>query len=156
MLSRNKRFGLANAKNYGLQYVDTEYVAYLDVDDSMFPQRLEMQLSYLEGNPFTDFCFTQAWDRDKHGRLLLNCFALGDYVTHEQIQARILHENVLMHGSFMGRMESLRDIGFYNESEQFRGKEDWELWVRAMAQGKKFHKINERLCIYSLNCSVLR
>lgn len=154
--TKSEKKGLANAKNHLLQYVDTKYVSYLDVDDSMLPQRLETQLNYLESNPSIDFCFTQALDRDLHGNLFLNCFKIGEYVTHEQIASRLLQENVLMHGSFMGKMSSLRDVGLYNESKEFLGMEDWELWIRGMVKGKRFYKINERLSIYQIGGSTER
>jgi len=153
---RPEKKGLASCKNDGLRRVTTPYVAYIDVDDSAFPQRLEIQLNFLKNHPKTDFVFTQAFDRDQYGRLLINCFSIGEYVIHEQIAARLYSENVLMHGSFMGRMQSLRDVGFYDESLKFKGIEDWMLWIRALNKGKKFYKINERLSIYSLNTSTER
>lgn len=155
-LYKDEKRGLANAKNFALQYVETEYVAYLDADDSMFPQRLEKQLQFLEEYSWIDALFTQAWDMDSHGRLLINCFKDGEYITHSQIIDGLKYQNVLMHGSAMVKMEALKDLGFYNESELYKGREDYELWVRMISSGYKFHKLNYRLSIYRLGSSVER
>jgi glycosyltransferase involved in cell wall biosynthesis len=155
-LVRSKKEGLAKCKNFGLKRIDTDIVSYIDVDDGMFPQRLEIQLNFLKNHSTVDFLFTQAWDRDKHGRLLINCFGLNQYVTHGQIAQRLPFENVLMHGSFMGGMPQLRSLGFYNESKEVIGMEDWDLWLRALKYPYIFYKINERLSIYSLGTSVGR
>lgn len=41
--------GAAQARNLGTQYVDSEYLAFLDGDDIWIPQKLEMQLTELRG-----------------------------------------------------------------------------------------------------------
>ena len=40
--------GLAQALNYGLNYVKTDIVARMDSDDIIYPDRFEKQLKYLE------------------------------------------------------------------------------------------------------------
>lgn len=156
ILIKEKKSGHNGAKNYGFKVIDTFYVAYQDCDDGMLPQRLELQLDFLERNRDIDALFTQAWDKDGHGRLYVNCFDINQYVKHEQIVARLPYENVLMNGSFMGKMDALRDINFYEEGYRHIGKEDWVFWQRMADAGKKFHKLNERLCVYSLSTSTER
>jgi len=156
ILYKKEKRGLANAKNFALQCVDTKYVCYQDVDDLSLPQRLDMQLSYLNQHRAIDALFTQAWDIDSCGRLLINCFKDGEYITHSQIREGLKYQNVLMHGSAMIKMEALKSVGFYNESEKYKGMEDWMLWCKMIRSGKIFEKINERLCAYSLGTSVER
>jgi len=156
ILYKKEKRGLANAKNFALQYVDSPYVAYQDVDDLSLPQRLEIQLDYLNRRREIDALFTQAWDMDNHGRLLVNCFDINQYIYHDQIARALCNENVLMHGSAMIRMNALKDVEFYNESEKYKGMEDWMLWCKMIRSGKIFEKINERLCAYSLGTSVER
>jgi len=155
-LVREKKEGLAACKNFGLKYVDTPYVAYQDCDDLMLSQRLEIQLSFLNDHPEISVCATQAWDRDAHGRLFINCFKIGQYQYHDQIERQISQENVICHGSVMMRMDSLKDVGGYDESERWKGQEDFYLWRKMIASGKKFYTIPERLYIWSMNTSVER
>jgi len=153
---KEKKKGLANCKNFGLSRCDTKYVAYLDVDDGMLPERLATQLGFLENNPEIDAVFTQAWDLNDKGQLLVNCFGINTYITHNDIAAALHHENVLMHGSAMIKMDAIKIVGGYDESGRLKGREDWGLWLKMLRAGYKFYKINERLCIYSLGTSVER
>ena len=156
LIKKPEKKGLANAKNYGLKFVNTPYVAYQDVDDLSFPQRLFIQLDYLNERPEVDAVFTQAWDMDSHERLFINCFQITQYISHQDIIGRLPYENILMHGSAMIKMQALKDVGFYDESEKYKGYEDWNLWTRMCLSGKVFWKIPERLCVYSLGSSVER
>lgn len=157
-ICKEEKKGLANAKNRVLKYVDTPYVAYLDADDGMFPERLERQLNLLKKYTMgqMDVCACQAWDRDEHGRLFINCFKIGQYEYHDNIERAIQRENVICHGSVMARIEAIRDVDGYSESKNILGREDYDLWLRMMAAGKKFYTIPERLYIWSMNTSTER
>ena len=60
ILTKDKKQGLAYAKNFGLQYVDTEWVGFLDSDDLYLPDKLEKQVNYIENN-YVDFLGTKSW-----------------------------------------------------------------------------------------------
>lgn len=157
-LIREKKEGLAACKNFGLKHIDTPYVAYLDADDGMFPERLERQLNFL--NKYTmkqmAVCACQVWDRGEHGGLFINCFEIGQYQYHHQIEERIPYENIICHGSTMARTEAIMDVGGYSESQNILGREDWDLWQRMIIAGKKFYTLPERLYIWSMGTSTER
>lgn len=146
---KENKDGLANAKNYGLSFVDTELVAFLDGDDLYVENKLEVQIDFFEKNE-VDFLGTQSWYVAGHGEndeLLESLFKLGTNETHEDLIKVIFGENVLTHGSMMIKMKALRELNFY---EDVRGMEDWFLWRRAIGSGYKFHQIQERLYIYRM------
>ena len=156
-LVREKKEGLAACKNFGLKHIDTPYVAYLDADDGMFPERLERQLDMLTvGNVSLDVCACQAWDRDKHGGLFINCFEIGQYQYHDQIEKQIVHENVICHGSVMARKRAIMEVNGYREDQYVLGMEDWNLWQRMINCGSIFYTIPERLYIWSRGTSTER
>lgn len=157
--------GLAYVKNIGLRQIDTEYVAYQDVDDWSLPQRLEIQLSAMQNGvggdmicpPYvSDICATQAWDIYPDNRLMTNCFSIGQYRYDHDIKLRLSAENILCHGSVMARKYALEAVGYYSEQAHVLGREDWHLWQRLASAGYKFYTVPERLYCYSLNTSVPR
>lgn len=157
ILLKDKKTCLADAKNFGLKHVSTEWVMFLDADDMYHGCKVEIQRSYIEKMPNVDFFFTQAWDLHKDGHERPNCFSIGQYRTHYEIKTRITHENVLCHGSAMIKMDALRKIGYYNNDRQFLGREDWKLWTDAIFRWNyEFYNIPERLYVYRLGSGVKR
>jgi glycosyltransferase involved in cell wall biosynthesis len=154
LLKKEKKLGLFSAKNFGLSFIKTDLVSFLDADDLYLPKKLEKQINFFENND-VDFLGTHAWnikpDNDKN--LFESCFDTSSYVTHEQIKKRIQIENILTHGSMMIKKSCLEKLGGYNN---VIGAEDWDLWKRAFKLGFKFYQLSERLYVYRLNTSVPR
>jgi teichuronic acid biosynthesis glycosyltransferase TuaG len=153
ILEKNKKNGLANAKNYGLSKVDTEYVGFLDSDDLYVADKIEKQLNFLK-NKEVDFLGTHTYAIYNRKKILYpSCFDNNMYNTHDDIVNILPYENVLTHGSMIIKMSALKQLNFYNN---VKGAEDWDLWKRAANSGYKFYQLPERLYIYSLGTSVER
>jgi glycosyltransferase involved in cell wall biosynthesis len=152
---RPHKQGLAMAKNFGIQHCTGQWIAYLDADDEWMDCKLEYQRNFLLENTGVDFCFTEAWDRFS-GTLMPNCFKIGQYETHAAIAAAMPRENVVCHGSAVIRKIALDNLGGYRTDRSVLGREDWDLWRRAIESGFTFHKIPERLYIYTMGTSVTR
>jgi glycosyltransferase involved in cell wall biosynthesis len=60
-LIRNNHEGIVTALNTGFEKVAGKYVARMDADDVMHPQRLEIQYSYMEEN--SDITVCASWMR---------------------------------------------------------------------------------------------
>jgi glycosyltransferase involved in cell wall biosynthesis len=154
---RPKKEGLAAAKNYGLTFCDSHWITYLDGDDELEPTKLEKQVAFVEANPDYDFVGTLAIDVFDDGSTQDSCFSPGQYQEHEQIKARLSDENVMCHGSMMIRKTCLDTLKGYSTSPGVLGKEDWDLWRRAIfAHDFKFYNIPERLYRYSMQTSIDR
>lgn len=152
---RPRKQGLALAKNFGIKHCSGDWIAYLDADDEWMDCKLEVQRNFMLENPGVDFCFTEAWDRNGD-TLTPNCFKIAQYDTHAKIAAALPRENVVCHGSAMIRKIAIDSLGGYRTDRSFLGREDWDLWQRALANGFTFHKVSERVYIYSLGTSVTR
>ena len=165
IVSKDKKEGLAKAKNYGLFYCKGDWITYLDADDAWMPCKNEVQLDFInaqreQGWRVPEFIGTLAWDRwpveDTHPckwPLKPSCFKPGQYQYHRQIVERLMYENVMCHGSMMIRREVLDEMGGY---EDVKGREDWFLWQMAVGNGHLLHNIPERLYIWSHGTSVPR
>lgn len=153
ILTKNKKEGLSYAKNFGLQYVETEWVGFLDADDLYLPTKLEKQVNYIQNND-VDFLGTHCWNTNSDDENLFpSCFNNNENITHLDILNKIFTENVLTHGSMLIKKQSIINLGGYQD---VRGMEDWDLWKRSINSGYKFHQIPERLYVYRLNTSVAR
>ena len=160
IVERPKKEGLSFAKNYGLGYVDTEWVGFLDSDDLYEPKKIESQIDYITNNE-VDFLGSKSWyidslnetdkypNLDDRGRLSSVDQDLNE--THEQIREKIYHKNVLTHGSMIVRKSCIDSLGGYRD---VRGMEDWDLWKRGFDSGFKFYQIQDKLYTYRLNTSV--
>jgi glycosyltransferase involved in cell wall biosynthesis len=152
MIKKNKD-GLSSAKNYGLSKIDTDLVCFLDADDLYVEDKLEKQINYFNYNE-VDFLGTHALNRtlDEDG-FFNSCFGIDQYLEHEDIKDAIFNQNVLTHGSMMIKKTALDQLNGY---DNVKGKEDWDLWQRAINNGFKFKQLPERLYVYTLNTSIAR
>jgi glycosyltransferase involved in cell wall biosynthesis len=156
ILTRDKKEGLSYTKNFGLQYVDTEWVGFLDADDLYLPTKLERQVNYIKNND-VDFLGTKSWYINNLNETnLFSSWYLTNEETpfcesHEDIKNKLFTSNVLTHGSMLVRKECLDNLSGYQD---IRGMEDWDLWKRGMSNNFKFHQLQDKLYIYRKGTSV--
>jgi len=152
---KSNKSGLGDAKNFGLSFIETDLVAFLDGDDLYCYDKLEKQILFLKNDNSVDFLSTQSWtiNRNDEKNLIESCFLLGTNETHDEISKKIYQENMITHGSIMIKKRCLDELGGYRN---IKGVEDWDLWKRAIETGFKFHQIQERLYIYRIGTSNIR
>ena len=153
-LFHEKKQGLSFAKNFGLQYINSEWVGFLDADDLYMPKKLEKQSKFIENHSDVDFIGSQALNRfPGSNQFFDSCFKTGQYETHEDLIKILFKENVLTHGSMLIKKSCLDDLGGYNN---VKGQEDWDLWKRSINKGYKFYQLQDRLYVYTIGTSVER
>ena len=133
--------GLGIALREGLAEVDTEFVARLDSDDAAYPERLEKQLAFMAAHPGIAVVGTamQEFDGDTLGsvrRLPETHDAIARYAT---INSPMNHSSVLM------RVAEVLAVGGY---QPMHNMEDYDLWARLIAGGKKLHNLPEPLTYF--------
>lgn len=125
---RNK--GLVNRLNQIIDLAEGYYIARMDADDMMDPQRIEKQVSLMESNPETDVVTTGMVSLDKEltpvGKRC--CFApTPDVLKVFKNGDGLLHASMLVRASWARRNKYL---------EGFARAEDRELFTRTMAKSK--------------------
>jgi glycosyltransferase involved in cell wall biosynthesis len=126
--------GLAHALNAGLAYCDGEFVMRMDSDDICMPDRLALQLAYIKEHPDTDII--SSWASE---------FAVGEPTEkmkvspteHDALAMALRWRNVIAHPAILIRASTLSRVGGYRPD--FGLLEDYDLWVRLMTKGARFH-----------------
>lgn len=120
--------GLAEALNKGMQYAKGEYIARIDADDIMTPQRLEKQVVYMDTHPSVIVC--GGWQQ----YFGLSTFLHAPPESPKQCKANLLFRCDLCHSTLMLRKDIfLQNHLFYNSDY---AAEDFELWTRVLDFGE--------------------
>lgn len=141
LVMSTRRMGLVRALNRLALLARGEYLARMDADDAMHPDRLTRQVAYLDANPRVDVVGSAAYVVDGAGRV-------GGVRRHSAplLEWRnVLRHGPLMHPTVTGRTEWFRQHP-YNES--FPRAEDRELWCRTWTESV-FGHIAEPLLFYT-------
>lgn len=137
-----ERAGLGPALSAGLASCSNEVVARMDSDDICLPFRFETQLAFLEQNP----------------RVAAVGTAIGEFIddpnrvvairrlprSGRRLKKFAKFRNPLNHMTVMFRKSAVLAAGGYRH---FPGLEDYDLWVRMLAQGMEIDNIPEILVL---------
>ena len=120
------------------------YIARLDMDDLMMPERLQREFDYLEAHP--DVAMVCTYAQLIFERTLSNKFYRAP-LNSKALALRLVFECPIVHPCVMFRATVLRELGGYSEDNLFSGAEDFELWTR-MAHQHKLKCLPEPLTRY--------
>ena len=139
LLSANKG-GVVPAMNHGTAQAKGNYIARMDADDEALPQRLALQLDYLEKNPDVGIVGSEVEifsDDQLGGGFQVYQDWLNSVCTPEQIQRELYVESPLPNPTVMFRREVYQQLDGYHDSSW---AEDYDCWLRANAMNIKMAK----------------
>ena len=139
IIENKKRIGLVKSLNKALKYAHGEYIARQDADDISLPNRLELQLEFLEKYPEVALLGTGIYVINENGE------TIEKRIMHLNPKKSLLKGNRFIHGSVMFRKSVIDELGTYNEL--FKNSEDYELWLRF---SQKYDVNNLILPLYKL------
>jgi glycosyltransferase involved in cell wall biosynthesis len=147
---RQENRGHSAARNHGLAVAQGEYIAYLDHDDRWWPDKLRLQVAYLDAHPEAGVVYGRFRRIDEAGRDL----GLGGW--HEA--AGWIYEELLAESNFLGTMslplirtELVRQVGGFNP--RMDTADDLDLFLR-LARITPFGLIPEVLLDYNVGNAV--
>lgn len=124
-LNNPECLGLVKTLNRGLSEARGEYVARMDADDICMPERLALQVDYLDRHPEVGILGGQTIDfndrRRKH---------YFRYTDHDDIGASLLFSTTLCHPTVMLRTSMIRPYHLWYDESALHC-EDRELWIRS-------------------------
>jgi glycosyltransferase involved in cell wall biosynthesis len=116
---------IAASRNIGIKHSAGEFIAFLDADDKWLPQKLERQVACLRANPEIALFYG-----------LSKTFGLISTVTYlksgfsGKIFYKLIESNFIPCLTVMVRSSVMQDVGRFDEDEEIKFAEDWELWLR--------------------------
>jgi len=138
-----KKEGLVAALNAGCTLAQGKYIARMDADDISLPERLEIQVNFMENHPDVGLC--GSWART-FGESVTT---MKSPVSDSLIKATLLFYNPFIHPTVLIRKEIL-DTHSLRYDNNFSLVEDYELWAR-VSQVTKFSNIDKCLLKYRIH-----
>jgi glycosyltransferase involved in cell wall biosynthesis len=128
---RQDNRGLAATLNRGISLARGRYIARQDQDDLSHPDRLALQVAYMESHPRCGLLGT--WAQIMEGDTLTERFHRHPVVPSE-LRYHLLFNNPFVHSSVLLRRSVLEAIGGYSADPARQPPEDYELWSRISRQ----------------------
>ena len=133
-LKNEKNLGVAATLNKGLETAKGQYIARMDADDICVPERLSIQLEYMDQNPDVIVCGSNFIPFDEKGDMVVCCYPETD----EAIRTAMLFGCPFAHPSVMIRAGALKKLGLKYEVA-FEKVEDYRFWTQLQKHGKLYN-----------------
>jgi glycosyltransferase involved in cell wall biosynthesis len=126
---RQPNRGLPAARNVGIAATRSEYVAFLDADDTWEPGKSLAQAAYLDEHPACGLVFCDVWRMDEDGRKIAPLLGPhGASIPTGHVFERLFRGNFILVPGVMARRSVVERAGSFDES--LRSVEDYDLWLR--------------------------
>jgi len=129
LIPHQRNTGPAGARNAGIAVARGEWLAFLDADDVWFPKRLERQLAWLSSHPDTALVAAMTLQRQPDSELKAD--ADDDYTATDVGLEDFVNGNWIPTSTVLVRRDAVIAAGGFDS--QFRGPEDYDLWIRIAA-----------------------
>ena len=134
--------GIAGARNTAIREATGDWIAFLDHDDLILPQKLEIQTAVIEANPnlvVVYSAFTYLYPEGKTVRV--------DAFPAKELWPAIRYRTPILPSTAVIRRSALQEIGGF---EKVYCVDDWNLWFRLVRRysAGAFREVPESLTMY--------
>ncbi|MCZ7384118.1 MAG: glycosyltransferase [Candidatus Methanoperedens sp.] len=140
---------IAKSRNQGMIQSTGRYIAFLDDDDLWCPDKLELQIDYLESHPEFGAVYSNAIiidEKDNRKGFLIN----RGQAKEGQVFQYLLGGNFITILTVLMRRELLESVGLFNEEPSLIAVEDYEYWMRTSFKFG-FGYIGKPLALYRIH-----
>ncbi len=145
----NYRIGIYEAWNVGVELARGTYLTNTNLDDLRRRDSIELQAAMLDANAGVDVVY-QDFYYSFDGDLSFDDVAAYGFKSDLPI---VSPNNLLMfnspHNAPMWRKSLHKEVGFFDA--RYKSAGDWDFWIRCLAAGKTFRKINSPHVVYFQN-----
>ncbi len=146
---RQENGGVAAALNTGIRASQGKYVCFLGSDDTVMPNKAELQATFLDKYPEVGLCYG-AWQRRDISGILHTIsgpsWLCDGTVPQDELVYRLVQGTRFPASSPLIRGRWLRAVGGHDES--LRSCVDLDLWWRLAAAGCAFRGIDEVVTLW--------
>jgi glycosyltransferase involved in cell wall biosynthesis len=139
--------GLVASLNTLLAKASGSYIARMDADDLADPERLQLQVEYLDHHPTCAVLASRIKLIDEGGLSLPPWGEDLNATSSQEIRQYLPVGNCIAHPSIMARADILTHYGY----RDIPGSEDYELWLRMAADGLRIDKLRQPLLSYRVH-----
>lgn len=150
IVRNEKNSGAAVTRNRSLSRINGEYIAFIDADDIWKPEKLQVQLSFMDNR--IDFSFTAYEIISENGNTLdkfVDLHHLGEFTYEDMLRKKATmgcSTVILRRSAFEGLQMPLIRTG-----------QDYAFWLKLLRTGKKAHLLNKPYTKYRIvNNSISR
>ena len=140
--------GISYALNKGIKNAQYQYIARIDADDEMLPNRLQMQFDFLESNPQIDLISGLAKVDPNHCLKGFQNYIqqLNLWLSEDELYVHRFVESPFPHPSVMFRKKLMEKFGLYSTNTSI--PEDYELWLRFYENNVRMAKLNQEVIVW--------
>ncbi len=131
--------------NAGMQLAEGRYIARMDADDRMHPDRLRIQHAIMEEDAGIDVCASWATPFGEGVNRNEWKVRISGYIAHPLVL--LSHENFICHPTVMIRSSFWRQNGLRYEAG-YPYAEDYKLWLEIARKGGRFYIESQSLLLY--------
>lgn len=135
--------GLANVLNVGMDMARGKYIARMDSDDISHPNRLQVQVDYMESHTDVDLCSAG-----------MHLFGACDETWSRPSDTKTVKVTALFYSPILHASSVWRKASFDKFNLRFRQEmvpaEDYDLWCRALSKGLEMVNIADVLYEYRI------
>lgn len=148
LIQHHTNKGLIVTLNEGIQLATFEYIARLDADDLMLPDRLAMQTDYLNAHLQAAVVASTIQCIDEENQILPYWELDHIAISQERIKYLMIRENCIAHPSVLYRKSIIQEY-LYDPIQLHC--EDYGLWLELLADHHQIHKIKTPLTQYRIH-----
>ena len=151
-IHQQQNAGPSSARNRGIACTSGRFVCPLDADDLLLPTFLERMGTALEHDSGAGFAYTDAWTLDDLTGRIRRASAKAYQRPPDPAPRdpgaflRVLLDRNFVYGCTLIRRGVLDEVGMY--ATELPRAEDYELWLRIVANGHRAVNVDGRLAIY--------
>ena len=120
------------ARRVAILQSNADWIAFLDADDSWLRHKTSLQMRHAQKEAATLVC-SNAWSVAETE--VRKYFSEGARLKRD-LNSLLAFDNPIINSSVIVRRQALEQVGFYCDSEEVRGVEDYATWLRISTVGK--------------------